>query len=83
MAINVTSLIASLEAEYLANETKLAALPAPGFSLDGLSISPDSSRDSLTKRQQEIAKLLAGLGAPIGGVNGLGMPFRVGSTWRA
>lgn len=83
MAIDTTSLCASLEAEYLANQTALAALPAPGFSLDGLSVQPDGARDSLTKRQKEIALLMAQLGCPIGGVDGINMPFRKSSRWRA
>ena len=72
MAINTATVIASLEAEYTANLTKLAALPAADVSSLGRSISSGSARDALTKRQREIEKTLAQLGAPIGDID---VPF--------
>lgn len=72
MAINVATIVASLEAEYLANITKLAALPAADVSSLGRSISSGSARDAIQRRQREIETTLAQLGSPIGEI---GMPF--------
>lgn len=70
MAISTASVVELLEAEYLANLTKLRDLPGlyvqseQGRSLNSV----DSLRDSLTRRQREIEKTLAQLGSPIGGI---------------
>ena len=79
MAVSVASVIASLEAEYTANLTKLAALEGLDVSEEGRSINYSGARDSLTKRQREIEQTLAQLGAPIGTIN---EPFIVVSRAR-
>jgi len=72
VAIDTATIIASLESEYTANLTKLAALPAADVSSMGRSINSGSARDALQKRQREIETTLAQLGAPIGTI---GQPF--------
>jgi len=72
VAINVATIVASLEAEYVSNLSKLAALPAADVSSMGRSINSGSARDALQKRQREIETTLAQLGSPIGTI---GMPF--------
>ncbi len=80
MAINTATVVASLEAEYTANLTKIAALPAADVSSMGRSISSGSARDALNKRQREIEKTLAQLGSPIGTID---VPFALRSRVKA
>lgn len=82
MPVNTTTVIAALEAEYVANLAKLAALPGlyvqseQGRSLNSV----DGLRESLTKRQREIEKTLAQLGAPVGGID---VPFELSARSRS
>jgi hypothetical protein len=77
LAVSVSAIVASLEAEYTANATQLAAMGgALDFSDQGRSINMTAARDSLTKRQREIEKTLAQLGSPIGTIE---VPFVVSS----
>lgn len=79
MAIDVSALCDSLEAEYLAIEARLAAAGGlTTFSDQGRSQSIDVA--ALTARMQEIERKLAGLGRPIGT---LAVPFVTASRHKA
>ena len=80
MAISTTTLIATYEAEFTANDVKLAALAAADVSSMGRSISNSGARDALTKRQDWLLMKLAQLGAPVGAIN---EPFVIRSGVRA
>ncbi len=80
MAINIPQLVASLEAEYLANVTKLGGMKASDYSSMGRSENFSTARSSLTERQKVIEQTLAGLGYPIGT---LSEPFVIRSGVRA
>lgn len=69
MAITVSDLVAMYEAEFLANETKLASLAAADVSSMGRSISASGARDALMKRQDWLLAKLAALGSPVGAIN--------------
>lgn len=72
MALDVATIVATLEAEYTANLTKLSNLSALDVSDQGRSVNNSASRESLNKRQREIEKTLAQLGSPVGTID---VPF--------
>lgn len=72
MALSVTTIVATLEAEYTANLTKLANLTALDVSDQGRSVNNSAARASLQLRQREIEKTLAQLGSPVGTID---VPF--------
>ena len=79
MAIDVSQLVAALEAQYGRLVAQLAALPAADVSSGGRSISATSARAGLLAQLKDVETRLAQLGAPVGTI---GAPFALRSRVR-